>query len=109
MNSLFLKTLALSLSVSMMTQFSHSAAIATSSKVQTTKTTVMNVQGTEKTSLIEKALIQQKRADKQPTLPSADELKVLNAIRVAPTQNFFAAQHERFSRFVQALFESHES
>ncbi len=108
MNSLFLKTFALSLSIGMMTQFSHAATIS-SSKVQNNKTTVLNAQSLEKTSLIEKALIQQKRANKQPAVASADELKVLNAIRVAPTQNFFAAQHEHFSRFVQSLFESHES
>ncbi|PHP56437.1 hypothetical protein, partial [Staphylococcus aureus] len=43
-------------------------------------------------------------------LPSTDdELKVLNTIRFTPTQDFLAAQHERFSRFVQAMFQPHTS
>ncbi|MFI7964423.1 DUF4179 domain-containing protein, partial [Acinetobacter baumannii] len=54
------------------------------------------------------ALDQQKR--NPIVLPSTnDELKVLNTIRVTPTQNFLAAQHERFSRFVQAIFQPHAS
>ncbi len=62
----------------------------------------------KQSSLIEKALDQQKR--NTIVLPSTDdELKVLNTIRVTPTQNFLAAQHERFSRFVQAIFQPHTS
>ncbi|WP_180008882.1 hypothetical protein [Acinetobacter sp. YH12238] len=57
----------------------------------------------EKGSLIEKALTQQKQADKQK-FESNNDLKVLTSIHVAPTQNFFALQNQRFSRFVQALF-----
>ena len=57
----------------------------------------------EKGSLIEKALTQQKHADKQK-FESNNDLKVLTSIHVAPTQNFFALQNQRFSRFVQALF-----
>ncbi|WP_180060828.1 hypothetical protein [Acinetobacter sp. YH12124] len=56
-----------------------------------------------KGSLIEKALTQQKQADKQK-FESNNDLKVLTSIHVAPTQNFFALQNQRFSRFVQALF-----
>ena len=57
----------------------------------------------EKGSLIEKAITQQKQADKQK-FESNNDLKVLTSIHVAPTQNFFALQNQRFSRFVQALF-----
>ena len=57
----------------------------------------------EKGSLIEKALTQQKQADKQK-FESNNDLKVLTSINLAPTQNFFALQNQRFSRFVQALF-----
>ena len=57
----------------------------------------------EKGSLIEKALTQQKQADKQK-FESNNDLKVLTSIHVSPTQNFFALQNQRFSRFVQALF-----
>lgn len=74
---------------------SHSAVIkSTESKTHLT---------TEKGSLIEKALTQQKQADKQK-FESNNDLKVLTSIHVAPTQNFFALQNQRFSRFVQALF-----
>ncbi len=61
-----------------------------------------------KLRLLKKLLDQQKR--NPIVLPSTnDELKVLNTIRVTPTQNFLAAQHERFSRFVQAIFQPHAS
>ena len=74
---------------------SHSAVIkSTESKTHLTA---------EKGSLIEKALTQQKQADKQK-FESNNDLKVLTSIHVAPTQNFFALQNQHFSRFVQALF-----
>ena len=56
----------------------------------------------EKTSLIEKALNQQKSGERN-TLTDTD-LKIMTSIKVAPTQNFFATQNQRFSRFVQSLF-----
>ncbi|WP_343598085.1 hypothetical protein [Acinetobacter sp.] len=33
-----------------------------------------------------------------------DDIKLLTTIHLQPTQSFFAYQHERFSRFLQALF-----
>lgn len=108
MNSLFLKNATLSLCLGMMVQVSHSAAIPASSKVTKAKSTFTHNHSAEKPSLIEKALIQQKRTE-STTSPSPDEVKVLNAIRVQPTQNFFAAQHQRFSLFVQSLFSSQKS
>ncbi len=108
MNSLFLKSATLSICLGMMIPVSHGAAIQTSNKTVKSKASAQRISTTEKSSLIEKALNQQKRSD-STTSPSADEVKVLNAIREASTQNFFAAQHERFSRLVQSLFLSHSS
>jgi hypothetical protein len=34
---------------------------------------------------------------------------MLNTIRTTPTQNFFATQNQRFSRFVQSLFQQQNS
>lgn len=108
MNKHFLKTALLSLSIATIAQSGHSAGLATSTKEHSTKSSVARSHNPDKLSLIEKALIQQKRADNQE-MTSTDELKVMAAIRVEPTQNFFATQHQRFSRFVQALFQNHES
>ena len=73
----------------------HSAVI----KSTESKTNLTEAKG----SLIEKAITQQKQADKQK-FESNNDLKVLTSINLAPTQNFFALQNQRFSRFVQALF-----
>ena len=51
---------------------------------------------------------QQKRSE-QKLITETDELKVLTSLKSAPTQNFFAEQHQRFSRFVQAFFQPHNS
>ncbi|MDS7935491.1 DUF4179 domain-containing protein [Acinetobacter sp. V91_7] len=93
------KALSLSLVLGLASQFSAAAVL---------KDTPNKTGADKQTSLIEKALDQQKR--NPIVLPSTDdELKVLNTIRVTPTQNFLAAQHERFSRFVQAIFQPHAS
>lgn len=93
------KALSLSLVLGLASQFSAAAVL---------KDTPNKTASDKQTSLIEKALDQQKR--NPIVLPSTnDELKVLNTIRVTPTQNFLAAQHERFSRFVQAIFQPHAS
>lgn len=94
------KTLYLSLFLVCSVQVGHAAAIKESS----------NIKSFDKSSpnLIVKALDQQKR--NTAMLPSNDdELKMLNTIRTNPTQNFFASQHERFSRFVQTIFQPHTS
>ena len=93
------KILSLCLFLACSVQVGHAAAIK-----ETT-----NLKAVEKSSsLIVKALEQQKR---NPVLLPAtdDELKMLNNLRTTPTQNFFAAQHERFSRFVQSIFQPHSS
>jgi hypothetical protein len=53
-------------------------------------------------ALIEKAISQQKGSDR--TTMTDNDLKIMTSIKVAPTQNFFATQNQRFSRFVQSLF-----
>lgn len=64
----------------------------------------------EKQSPIVKALSQQKRDRSENKLDTdLDQLRMLNSINTAPTQNFLAEQHQRFSRFVQALFQQHNS
>lgn len=55
---------------------------------------------------IEKALQQQKNDRK---FHSEDNLKVLTAINIAPSQSFLASQNERFSRFIQTLFTTNNS
>ncbi|WP_445290557.1 DUF4179 domain-containing protein [Acinetobacter sp. HZNU-JH01] len=77
----------------------HAAAIKENNNLKTMEKTA---------SPIVKALDQQKR--NTAMLPSTDdELKMLNTIRTTPTQTFFASQHERFSRFVQTIFQPHSS
>ena len=90
------KTLCLSLFLACSVQFGHAAAIKESSNIKT-------IDKSTSSSLIGKALDQQKRNISM--IPATDdELKMLNTIRTTPTQNFFATQNQRFSRFVQSLF-----
>ena len=91
-------TLSLGLCLSM-TQLGHTAAI---SKTANTKVAV----APEKTSLIEKALTQQKIENKKR---SDENLKVVTSFKTAPSQSFFASQNQSFSRFVQALFSTNAS
>ena len=94
------KTLCLSLFLSCSVQFGH-AAIKESSNIKT-------IDKATSSSLIGKALDQQKRNISM--IPATDdELKMLNTIRTTPTQNFFATQNQRFSRFVQSLFQQQNS
>lgn len=80
-------------------QVGHAAAIKENNNIKTID---------KSSSLIVKVLDQQKR--NTAMLPSTDdELKMLNTIRTTPTQTFFASQHERFSRFVQTIFQPHTS
>ncbi|MFW1754032.1 hypothetical protein [Acinetobacter wanghuae] len=55
----------------------------------------------ERTSPIEKAIKQQKT---EKNMRMDDNLKVLTSLKVAPSQNFFAQQNQRFSRFLQTIF-----
>ncbi len=90
------KTLCLSLFLVCSVQIGHTAAIKESSNIKT-------IDKSTSSSLIVKALDQQKRNISM--IPATDdELKMLNTIRTTPTQNFFATQNQRFSRFVQSLF-----
>ena len=95
------KTLYLSLFLVCSVQIGHTAAIKESSNIKT-------IDKSASSSLIVKALDQQKRNTSM--IPSTDdELKMLNTIRSTPTQNFFATQNQRFSRFVQSLFQQQNS
>ena len=62
----------------------------------------------EKVSPMEKALKQPKKLPTE-TIQVSSDVKILNSIQTTPSQNFFAEQHQRFSRFVQSIFLSHNS
>lgn len=59
-------------------------------------------------SPITKALNQQKRLNKTLS-PRDDQLRVMTSLKTAPTQNFLADQHLRFSRLIQSIFTSQDS
>jgi xanthine dehydrogenase iron-sulfur cluster and FAD-binding subunit A len=90
--------------LSLMMLFSIQLGHAVVVKTDLPKTGVKAVEN--KTSPIEKAIQQQKS---EKTLNTEDNLKVLTALKVAPSQNFFAAQNYRFTRFVQSIFSSDPS
>ncbi|WP_180135088.1 hypothetical protein [Acinetobacter sp. YH12070] len=89
--------LGLSLSVTAQTAFCAATNTASNNKL---------TMPAERTSLIEKAINQQKSEGKGRT---DDNLKVLTSIKAAPTQSFFASQNQSFSRFVQAIFSGSNS
>lgn len=61
-------------------------------------------------SPIEKALSQQKRdRSAKKSIDENDQIKAMTNLKSAPTQNFLADQHQRFSRFVQAIFPQQSS
>ncbi|WP_445116794.1 DUF4179 domain-containing protein [Acinetobacter sp. WZC-1] len=102
MNTRIYKTVGLSFLLSLCVQAGHTAII------KDTQKQISSPIVTEKLSPIEKALTQQKRGDNK-LVPDNDQLRVLTSIKAAPTQNFFAEQHQRFSRFVQAFLQPHNS
>lgn len=78
--------------------------------IQKTTKAVQPIIAVEKMSPIEKALSQQKRdRSENKVATDADQMKMITSLNNAPTQNFLAEQHQRFSRFVQALFQQHTS
>src|SRR5690606_8148276 len=78
-------------------QLGHAVVV----KTDLQKTSVTTVE--RKTSPIEKSM-QQLKSDQ--TLHTDDTLTVLTAVKVAPSQNYFAPQNYRFTRFVQRIFSS---
>lgn len=94
------KILSLSLSLGIFSHTAH-AALENNTALKNAGNTVVS------SSMVEKALNQQKR--NVSALGEDNDLIMLNSIRVTPSQNFFAAQHQRFSRFVQSLFQPHSS
>ncbi|MGL3043510.1 hypothetical protein ACSJMR_00205 [Acinetobacter pecorum] len=79
-------------------------AVVVKSDLPKPKTVVSTAEN--KTSPIEKAIQQQKS---EKTLHTEDNLKVLTALKIAPSQNFLAAQNYCFTRFVQSIFSSDHS
>ncbi|NHC03758.1 DUF4179 domain-containing protein [Acinetobacter sp. 187] len=109
MKTAFLKTLGLSLMIATTAQVGHSAALKkTTAAVQTNMVMEKSDKLLKPLSPIEKALSQQKRdRHDSNTVIDNDQIKVMTTIQIAPTQNFFAEQHQRFSRFVQSIFPQH--
>lgn len=99
------KIITLSILFGLGSQVTHSAAIQDTNKTITSKVMA------ERQSPIEKALNQQRqpKSNSQKLISEIDEIKVLASLKSAPTQSFFAEQHQRFSRFVQAVFQPHSS
>ena len=93
--------LSLCLGLTVLSQTGHSAVIKDTNKpIHSSIVSVENKQ----LSPIEKALSQQKLGE-----TDRDQIKVLTAIKTTASQNFLAEQHQKFSRFVQALFQPHTS
>ncbi len=99
------KTGILSLSILFIAPFSH--AVIAHPELMTTTASTLNMAVAKplttvnKSSPIEKAIQQQKT---EKSLHSDENLKVMTAIKVRPSQNFFAAQNQSFSRFLQNFF-----
>lgn len=99
----YLKSVGLSLGLIIMSQTGHSAVIKDTSRPIQSLIVV-----SDKQSPIEKALNQQKRGESK-LLSDKDQIKVLTSIKTTASQNFLAEQHQKFSRFVQAIFQPHTS
>ncbi len=107
MNTEFYKAIGLSLCLCVIVQTTQAAVI------KDTQKPIISAVVTDKQTAMEKALTQKssikdKRGD-YTLVSNDDQLKVLTSIKTAPAQNFLAEQHQRFSRFVQALFQPHTS
>lgn len=88
----------LSLSLSVVGQLSHSAALPTTSSHQSKANHVQIT--TESPSFIAKAVEKQHLLDENNTR----NLQMFASIQATPSQNFLAQQNQRFTRFIQALF-----
>ncbi|AMW80029.1 hypothetical protein AMD27_14695 [Acinetobacter sp. TGL-Y2] len=94
------QTICFSLFLGFVAQTTQAAALQKTSKAVHAPLSIEKNQ-----SPIERALSQQKRnRSDSKLLAEQDQMKVITSISVAPTQNFFASQNQRFSRFVQAIF-----
>lgn len=103
------KTGILSLSILFTAQFSN-AVVAhpelVNNNARLTATAPKPSVAVIKSSPIEKAIQQQKT---EKSLHPEENLKVLTAIKVRPSQNFFADQNQSFTRFLQNFFFSSNS
>lgn len=103
MKNQYLKVLFLSVGLSLIASSGHTAVLQTSKK-----STAVHSSAVEKVSPMTKALNQQQKSlINSPDLSS--NTKIFTSIQTKPSQNFFAEQHQRFSRFVQSIFPSHNS
>lgn len=102
MKTPFLKVLCLSLGLTVIASSGQAAALQDSKKSNQTHSSVV------KLSPMTKALNQQKKSLAETTNLSND-VRILTSIQTTPSQNFFAEQHQRFSRFVQSIFPTHDS
>lgn len=104
MKAQFFKALCFSLTLGATLQTVNAATISKGTKPVTSSISL------DKQSPIEKALTQQKRDRTDSRLMTDnDQIRLMTSMNTAPTQNFLAAQHQRFSRFVQAIFPQHNS
>lgn len=105
MNIKIFKALSLSIALGMLTQGAHAASMK-----KTVKPVPVPLTFEKQLSPIEKALSQQKRDRISKKTPlENDQIKSLTSLKYAPSQNFLAEQHQRFSRFVQLIFPQHNS
>ena len=102
MKSRTIKLFIVSMTLGLGMQVTQAAAIPKNQSAATPSQVI-----TDKQSPIEKALSQQKRDGK--LLSNQDDIKVLTSLKTPAAQNFLAEQHQRFSRFVQAIFQPHSS
>jgi hypothetical protein len=99
MNKTVLKSLLLTLSFVSSFSITHAAALkAPIHKPEATLTSVSKVDS--KPSLIAQAASKQDEKDRSST----HNVMMLNSLYSAPSQNFFAQQNQKFTRFVQSLF-----
>lgn len=92
MNKKIVHSLILTLSLLATAQTSNSAAL--SSESAGSKSSLVKLEA--KSSLIAQA------ADKN-LRSGTDNLQMMNTLKAAPAQNFFAVQNQKFTRFIQSI------
>jgi hypothetical protein len=93
MNNKIVHSIILALSLLTTAQVTNSAAL--SMKSESDSSSLVKLEA--KSSLIAKAANKNSGSDTY-------NLKMMNTLNAAPTQNFFAVQNQKFTRFIQSLF-----
>lgn len=75
--------------------------VAYSATIQPEHNKIDSIEKVQKSSVISKALLQQKYEKK---FQSDNSIKVITEIKAPATQSVLAAQNQSFSRFIQNLF-----